>query len=908
MRMSEPRETIHFPIDTVDQAYVASRRNLLARDAYEAIAAHVRPALAKASRILANTSSDAARDAFDQLRSHEAVLLDGGRGTGKSSVLVNLQRYVDGIDDLRQELLILKPVDPTLLENGDNLLLNVIVAALLRDPKVREALREQREGATEFYTELENLGSALEGIQRIGSEFGLDRLHAFVENQELAEHVHMLFYRALRLTRKKLVVLPIDDVDTSLELAFDNVDAVRKYMTSPFVIPIISGDLDLYDDVIYRRFAHRLSRNGMQDDPGALQRARHLAEEYERKVLPLPRRIRLPELRTYLDDPNIHLAENGRELMPLPMFKNWLEALINDRVNGEDNSERELPLSTVREFAQFVQACRNLLGQLKTFFDENEVPDDDANEPVMMRRRLMMSTHVAQAVGMFAEQFDAAYAIRSNDGTRTQRTAREHAYRTLRDLVHDADTTPSHHVAGLRRRWNKALAAYAFHQRTWGSTYLVADANVYLLRAAGNVLGHDLFRPQRHATRRYAHFDKVNEFAANWRNSLANNAPEQWLNRLPKTTLLSYPGPETGRHAGQLARGGTDLPTALAHRLLVHWSYYSPSARGDLLLCGRVFELLVASLTSNLTLSDLSRILHQPPFYSLAEFARTKTLDVGSEIADDDARDQDAAPLTAGGDDDGEADTDLAELVVMINEWRGRVQIARPNAWFVFVVMNKFFSQVAYINRNTGQYSPSGEVLNLAMQAFNLFWSAVGSFEKGPLFGLPQVVATVNISGTAATFEQHPLYRQNISPFLQLRGDGGYHDFGTGSYTYALESHPLRRLWRDALAAIERGSPRQQAPIAPAGSASTRGIPQEIDRRIDRYVNEAARQLRLDLTADAIAGASDDTLAALVGMVEERCSSDPAMLQRLRALRQATGLPKNSGRRRLQRVMERLDR
>lgn len=891
--MPELRETIHFPIDTVDQSFIASRKNLLARDAYEAIAVHMRAALAKARPILANSSPDVARDAFDRFRSHEAVLLDGGRGTGKSSVLVNLSRYIDGIDDLHEELLILKPVDPTLLENGDNLLLNVIVAALLRDPKVREALRDSRDGTTEFYTELERLGSALEGIQKIGSEFGLDRLQAFVENQELAEHVHMLFYRALRLTGKKLVVLPIDDVDTSLELAFDNVDAVRKYMTSPCVMPIISGDLDLYDDIIYRRFAHRLARHGMQDDTAALQRARHLAEEYERKVLPLPRRIRLPELRTYLDNPDIHLTENCRELISLPVFKHWLEALINDRVNGEDNSERELPLSTVRELAQFVQNCRSLLGPLKTFFDENDVAGDEVDGPTMMRRRLVMSTPVAQAVGVFAEEFDAAYAIRSNDGTRTQRTAREKAYRTLRDRVSDKHKAPSQNVPNLRMHWDTALAAYALHQRTWGSTYLVAEANVYLMRAAGNVLGHDLFRPQRHAAQRYAHFDTGVEFAASWRNLLANKAPEQWLNRLPKKTLLSYPGPETGKHAGPLAHSGTDLPIAIAHRLLVHWSFYSPSARGDLLLCGRVFELLVASLTCDLTQSDLLRILHQPPFYSLAEFARTKTLDVGSEIGTDDPRDQDAEPPFTAGDDDGE--TNLTELVNMINQWRQQVQIARPNAWFLFVVMNKFFSQVAYINRNTGQNSPSGEILNLAMQAFNLFWSAVGSFEKGPIFGLPQVVATVNMSGTATKFEQHPLYKQNISPFLQLRGTEGYHDFGTGSYTYALESHPLRRLWQGALAEVQR-----------TDNASTSSLRQEIDRIIDQYVNEAARQLGLSLIVDSIAITPDEKLALLVAMVEERCSSNPAILKRFKTLRQATGLPQNSGRRRLQRVMEKL--
>jgi hypothetical protein len=905
--MSEIRETIHFPIDTVDQAYVTSRRNLLARDVYETIVSHVRAALAKVERILANPESDAVREVFDQFRSHEAVLLNGGRGTGKSSVLVNLSRYVNDFDDLRNSLLILKPVDPTLVENGDNLFLNVIVASLLRDERVRKALRDQRDGTTEFYTELERLGSALEGIEKISSEYGLDRLQAFVENQELAEHVHMLFYRALRLTGRKLVVLPVDDVDTSLELAFDNIEVVRKYLTSPFVFPVISGDLDLYDDVIYRRFAHRLTKNGKQDDASALQRARNLAEEYERKVLPLPRRIRLPELHSYLEDPDIYLTENGSELIPLPMFKHWLEALLNDRVNGEDNTDREVPLSTVREFAQFVQACRPLIDPLKSFFDESEVGDDGADEPVMMRRRMMMSTQVAQVVAVFAEQFDSAFAIR-NDGTRTQRTARDRAYRAFRENVGNAQTDPDYRMPELRRQWNRALASYAFDQRNWGSTYLVADANVYLMDASGKVLGHDLFRPQRHGARRYAHFGAGEEFAATWGALLSNKAPEQWLARLPTTTLLSYPGPETGRHAGALVRGRADLPLALAHRLLVHWSYYSPSARGDLLLCGRVFELLVTSLTCDLTQSDLSRILHQPPFYSLAEFARTKTLDVGNEIAGDEGGVHEGVVPSTADVDDGEADTDFAELVVMINEWRQRVQLARPSAWFVFVVMNKFFSQVPYINRNTGLYSASGEIINLAMQAFNLFWSTVGSFEKGPVFGLPQVVATVNISGTAALFEQHPLYRQNISPFLQLRGNDGYHDFGTGSYTYALESHPLRRLWQGALSAIQPAEPRQATSTAPSGRATASAIPSELDKRIDQYVNETARNMNLNLNADEIDRTPNTTLATLVAAVEERCGSDPATLERFRAVQHATGLPKNSGRRRLQRVVERLNR
>jgi hypothetical protein len=111
----------------------------------------------------------------------------------------------------------LKRVDPTLLENDDNLVLNVIVAALPGEPQVREALRDRQDGKMEFYDELQCLGSPLASIEKNGSEYELDRLQALVESYKLAEHVHMLFHRASGLTEKQLVAQPADEVDTSLE-------------------------------------------------------------------------------------------------------------------------------------------------------------------------------------------------------------------------------------------------------------------------------------------------------------------------------------------------------------------------------------------------------------------------------------------------------------------------------------------------------------------------------------------------------------------------------------------------------------------------------------------------------------------------------------------------------------------
>jgi hypothetical protein len=294
------------------------------------------------------------------------------------------------------------------------------------------------------------------------------------------------------------------------------------------------------------------------------------------------------------------------------------------------------------------------------------------------------------------------------------------------------------------------------------------------------------------------------------------------------------------------------------------------------------------------------RILHQPPFYSLASFASTKTLNVDANTAEDGDVQEDPVWFAHDVAEDDEFDVDLFELIEDINAWRRRVQIVAPNAWFIFVVMNKFFSQVSYINPNSGKPASTRDMMRLFAQTFNLFWSAVGSFEKGQVFGLPQIVATVNMSKNSLNFEKHPLYMQNIAPFLQLRNnDSEYADFGTGSYTYALESHPLRKRWSELDSEIvESNSDEKDLP--PDADVAV------IDKRIDRYVNEVRRILQMELTTIAIEAANKNDLLQLLQAVEARCKSDDATLIRFRSIPHLTDLPKNSGRRRLQRIMERV--
>ncbi|WP_141393288.1 hypothetical protein, partial [Enterobacter hormaechei] len=121
------------PLDVSESAVVKDSRSLLPLDVYKKIAQFIRKALD-------NLPESAISPELNAVRSHNAVSVDGERGTGKTSVLVNLKEYLQqDHKDLLLDIHILNPVDPTLLEDNESLFLHIIVAALLSDRAIKLA-------------------------------------------------------------------------------------------------------------------------------------------------------------------------------------------------------------------------------------------------------------------------------------------------------------------------------------------------------------------------------------------------------------------------------------------------------------------------------------------------------------------------------------------------------------------------------------------------------------------------------------------------------------------------------------------------------------------------------------------------------------------------------------------------
>ena len=797
---------------------------LLARDVYDRLYTLIQKGQQDASKALTVPDND-----FDSVRIHNAVLIDGARGTGKSTVLVNLPAYltqkakssfesrrpfeserysVSHHTDLLARVHILKPVDPTLLEEHDDLFLHVVVAAVLSDREVQKAQRDEP-GYRAMLRALEDLAHGMESVDAHREERGLDKLRSFIGHRQLNSKVHAFFRSVLMLLGKDLLVLTIDDVDTALDRAYENLEVVRRYLNTPLVLPIISGDLELYSEVIWREFHGKIVKpTPKYKEEQANKLAIKLAAEYQRKILPMPNRLRMPSISEYLGDFEIELRNLGSNqeegtVVPLGAFHAWLEGFIAGPVNEQENSKLTLPIPSIRSLAQLIRRCGqdNLLEMLPKGLRYAE------NVLAAKRVGQLAPSISNELIGQFEIEYANAELVKDRDFRPVYKNFASAVRAAQGPRSENADK--ERNISGrddIRVRLSQRLHEQFANEAEAGPICLVLEAMQHWYRdnnSSSSILATALFQPLRHSDAAYDVFEKQDSLSS-WGDALAKQLPGYWLKEIgSRRVLLPYPLPENGRW-GRLGWDFAQLnkkpPERLLLRLLTHNNYYSESGRGTKVNIGRLFEILIASLVHDVSAQYLVNLLHRAPFHSTSTLAPTKTQNSAFNEIDEDLggaeTDSDQLPVDA-----------IAELVKDIQEWREAHQLdqVRFSPWLIYNVFNKVFNQAQIFNRSQRIDRPADYAetsFQIGLHGFYSVWSACGSFEKGRLFGLPARISTVNLRTTNA-FEKNPLFRQNILPFFPQGGekesDVAQYGKSMRAATYYLGDHPLRKWLEKAI-------------------------------------------------------------------------------------------------------------
>lgn len=244
--------------------------------------------------------------------------IDGSRGAGKSTFLSSVKSALEADIDIKNRMMFFEVIDPSRIEHSEIPLL-IILQELrkevdsvikrncsLRDDSLREDWRQAFRGVAGGLSLFAKDFHPLNDLDpEIFLDWGLERAS---DSRKLREGLHRLFELACSILRVQALILGFDDADTDSTLAVPVLECIRKYLDTPRVMVLVTGDLELYSLLMRQRFgktvagkpeaALDLQRRSAQGDRSAqyIRMIDHLEEQYLLKLFPIRRRMHLQPL------------------------------------------------------------------------------------------------------------------------------------------------------------------------------------------------------------------------------------------------------------------------------------------------------------------------------------------------------------------------------------------------------------------------------------------------------------------------------------------------------------------------------------------------------------------------------------------------------------------------------------
>ncbi len=310
-------------------------------------------------------------------RRHGTILIHGGRGSGKTTFIRNafhlIRRGGEPFKELKDSVSILGVVDPTLIESKEHIFIIVVNKLRHAVERVKKEKGDQgANGAISFKDWKESLKEMAQGLtllDNIGPERmmgdgwedphyvtdkGLEKAQA---GSKLEQNFHAFVRKSLAFIGKKAFALALDDIDTNFQRGWPVLEVLRRYLTSPHFIVIMSGDMDLYAMLVRGHNWTNFKKKHLRYDQGQKSSVEamvgHLQSQYLLKLLPPQNRIGLKPL-NQLDRSRIEVRgqrdEKGASL------DDFLGAAVRDGLGLRGDMEDDIvalflrqPLRTVMQ-------------------------------------------------------------------------------------------------------------------------------------------------------------------------------------------------------------------------------------------------------------------------------------------------------------------------------------------------------------------------------------------------------------------------------------------------------------------------------------------------------------------------------------------------------------------------------
>ncbi len=243
---------------------------------------------------------------YNLSRMHDAILIDGKRGTGKSTFLLNLEADINRKEkDNKISAKVLDTIDPNQLDEKSNILLIIIAHIYTELLEYMQgsinSKNDQREKFKKLTNQIHSLTSAISTSQERAYEDDYDKLYNLHKSLIIDEDLHHFFSEICDFFEVDVLILPIDDIDMDFIHGYKVIDSIRKYLSTPRIIPIISLDTTqiyaLVKQKNYEYFGYKAYTPKRKITPDSeLTFLRKLPEDYLQKILMPTRKIVLPDI------------------------------------------------------------------------------------------------------------------------------------------------------------------------------------------------------------------------------------------------------------------------------------------------------------------------------------------------------------------------------------------------------------------------------------------------------------------------------------------------------------------------------------------------------------------------------------------------------------------------------------
>lgn len=337
MTVQDENKQLVIDLDTAQHATALSEGALLHQEDLLIFERHVQAILQHIPAFKHQLENPLDPPSISYDRYHDVITIHGKRGSGKTTLLLSALDKLRKQDPSRNQLgnlCVLEIMDPTLFGLHDHLLHSLLGKIV---QKVRKHVERQEvslidDGYNQSRLDKweRSLWSLAKGLKYAGetrddlrgpmpaetvdwmdAEFLMEKgMDTACHGVDLERAFHSFLNDSLTILGKSAFVLGLDDIDTRPSIGWHVLEVLRRYFTTPQLIVVIAGDIDLFKTLIEKQQLSIFgldftTRKSVLDE--FQSRIDTLTEQYLLKILHTSNRIGLGYFQTALN----HLKAKG---------------------------------------------------------------------------------------------------------------------------------------------------------------------------------------------------------------------------------------------------------------------------------------------------------------------------------------------------------------------------------------------------------------------------------------------------------------------------------------------------------------------------------------------------------------------------------------------------------------------